>query len=85
MKNKAPLYVDKTTGGDILQKKSDYYEKEAFLVLPIISDNRVIGVLNMTEKIGADIFEQDEHQMLLSIAGQLIGALENQRLTESFN
>jgi len=83
VKNKAPLYVDKTTGGDILQKKSDYYEKEAFLVLPIISDNRVIGVLNMTEKIGADIFEQDEHQMLLSIAGQLIGALENQRLTES--
>lgn len=83
VKNKAPLYVDKTTGADIVQKKSDYYKKEAFLVVPIISDNRVIGVLNMTEKIGADIFEQDEQKMLLSIAGQLIGALENRRLTES--
>jgi two-component system sensor histidine kinase KdpD len=37
----------------------------------------------MTEKVGADIFEQDEKKMLLSIAGQVIGTLENQRLTES--
>ncbi len=83
VKNKAPLYVDKTTGGDILQQNPDHYEKDAFLVVPIISNNRAIGVLNMTEKIGADIFKQDEQKMLLSIAGQLIGALENQRLTES--
>lgn len=83
VKNKAPLYVDKTTGNDILQKNPDHYEKDAFLIVPIISNNRVIGVLNMTEKIGTDIFKQDEQKMLLSIAGQLIGALENQRLTES--
>jgi len=83
VKNKAPLYVDKTTGSEILQNKSDRYEKTAFIVVPIISNNRVIGVLNVTEKVGSDIFEQNERKMLLSIAGQVIGALENQRLTES--
>jgi two-component system sensor histidine kinase KdpD len=83
VKNKAPLYVDERTESDILHNKCDHYEKNAFLVVPIISNNRVIGVLNMTEKIRADIFEQDERKMLLSIAGQFIGALENQRLTES--
>jgi K+-sensing histidine kinase KdpD len=83
VKNKAPLYVDKTTGGDILQNRPGHYEKTAFLVVPIMSNSRVIGVLNMTEKVGADIFEQNERKMLLGIAGQIIGALENRRLTES--
>lgn len=83
VKNKAPLYLDKTTGSGNLQKRSDHYKKDAFIVVPIISKNKVIGVLNVTEKIGVDIFEKDEQEMLLNIAGQVISALEHQRLAES--
>ena len=83
MKNKAPLFVDKVTGGGNFETWFNHYEKHAFLVVPIISKNKVIGVLNVTEKIGADRFDKDEQEMLLRIAGQVIGALENQRLVES--
>ncbi len=83
VKNKTPLYVDKTTGSADLQNKFDQYEKNAFLIAPIIRNDKVIGILNVTEKIGEDIFNKEEQKMLLSIAGQLISALENQRLTES--
>jgi len=83
VRNKAPFYTDRTTESKNLQKRFDHYEKDAFLVVPIISNNKVIGVLNVTEKIGADIFEKEEQEMLLRVAGQVISALENQRLIES--
>ena len=83
MKNKAPLYVDKTTGTNILRTNIDRYGKNAFLIVPIISHNKAIGVLNVTEKMGGDSFDKKEQKMLLNIAGLVISAIDNQRLAES--
>jgi two-component system sensor histidine kinase KdpD len=83
VKNKAPLYVDKNTDREGLRNGSRSYEKSAFLLAPVISNNKVIGVLNVTDKIGDDLFDKVEQEILLEVAGQVIGAVENQRLAES--
>ncbi len=83
VKNKAPLYVDKNTDREGLRSGSPSYEKSAFLLAPVISNNKVIAVLNVTDKIGEDLFDKVEQEMLLEVAGQVIIALENQRLAES--
>jgi K+-sensing histidine kinase KdpD len=83
VRNKAPLYVDKATGHESYRKKLDHYEKTAFLVAPIVSDDKVIGVLNVTDKIGEDVFVKWEQEIFLRIAGHVISALETQRLTKS--
>ena len=81
--NKAPLYVDKTAGDGTFCNEFDHYEKAAFLVLPIISNDKVIGVLCLTDKVGTDVFAKEEQEILFKIAGHLISTIENQRLTES--
>ncbi|MCP4717631.1 MAG: hypothetical protein GY868_21115, partial [Deltaproteobacteria bacterium] len=45
----------------------------------------VIGVVSVTEKVGSDFFAQDEREMLLLVVGQVISALENNRLAEALN
>ncbi len=83
VKNRTSLYVDSINGNDNFRKRYDHYEGTAFLLVPIIGHEKVIGVLNVTDKIGEDVFSKEEQGVLLDIAGQVISALENQRLTES--
>ncbi|MFH1351516.1 MAG: ATP-binding protein [Pseudomonadota bacterium] len=81
--NRAPLYIEDISKSDIFLKKFDRYRGCAFLLAPIIGPNKVIGVISVTDKIGIDLFSKEEEKALLNIAGQVISALENQRLTES--
>lgn len=81
VKHRALLYLDNIAKSGIFEKRFDHYEGGAFLLVPIISNQRVIGVLSVTDKIGEDVFPEEEQQALLKIAGQVISALENQRLT----
>lgn len=83
VQNKTPLKVDDVESSGIFKKKSGRYQGAAFLLVPIIGNDKVIGVLNVTDKIGEDIFSAEEQQALLNISGLVISALENQRLTES--
>lgn len=83
VKNRASLYIDNISNNAMFQKRFDHYEGDAFLLVPIIGNEKVIGVLNVTDKIGEDLFSKGEQKALLDIAGQVISALENQRLTES--
>jgi two-component system sensor histidine kinase KdpD len=83
VKNKTPLYVDSKTGHEIFGKKVEAYEKSAFLVVPVMANDKVMGVLNVTDKIGEDLFEKGEQEILLEVAGTVIGALETQRLSQS--
>ncbi len=83
LRNKKLLYVDqKTEHGDFVAKTHDY-EKSAFLVAPIISNDKVVGVLSITEKVGKDKFDKLEQEILLEVTGQVISAIENERLTQS--
>ncbi|MCF8069999.1 MAG: GAF domain-containing protein [Desulfobacterales bacterium] len=83
VKNKKILSVDPKSDGDVFGNKFKHYAKDAFLVAPILSNNRVIGVINVTEKSGQDRFSRTEQESLLYIAGQVISDLENHRLAES--
>ena len=83
VKNKATLYIENISKNTVFQKRFDHYEGDALLVVPIIDKKKVICVLSVTDKIGKDIFSKDEQEALLKITGQIISALENQRLTES--
>ncbi|MCB9494374.1 MAG: GAF domain-containing sensor histidine kinase [Desulfobacteraceae bacterium] len=81
-KNKIPLYVNnsKNFEGECLKK--DNYSKSAFLIIPIIRRNEVIGVINLTEKKGQDCFSDEERGILLDLAGIIIGQIEALRLAE---
>jgi len=76
------LYVDDRNSTNRFQKRYDHYRKSAFLLVPVISQGQVIGVLSVTEKIDKDRFTEEEQEILLKVAGQVIGALEAQRLAD---
>lgn len=80
IKHRAPLYVDNIANSDIFQKRFDHYKGDAFFLVPLIGNKKVIGVLSVTDKMGEDIFSREEQKALLNIVGQLISAFENQRL-----
>ncbi|MBW2367012.1 MAG: GAF domain-containing protein [Deltaproteobacteria bacterium] len=82
-KHKKTLYMDRNTQDPELAMRFPHYKKEAFLVAPIIVDNKIVGVINVTDKMGEDRFDSQEQRLLISFAGQIIGALENHRLTAS--
>ncbi len=76
------LYVDEASGAERFRIQEGRYQKCAFLLVPVINQGRVIGVLSVTEKIEKDEFTQGEQELLLKVAGQIISALEAQRLAE---
>jgi two-component system sensor histidine kinase KdpD len=77
-----PLYVDGSTGPARFQRRSGRYRKNAFLLVPVINQGKVIGVISVTEKIDRDRFSRGEREILLKVAGQVISALEAQRLAD---
>lgn len=83
VKNRSPLRVDDIGECKIFHKKFDNYKGAAFLLAPVMADDRVIGVLSVTDKTGKGLFSREEQSALLDIAGHVIGAVETQRLTES--
>ena len=83
VKNKKPFYSKDDSCADLFQKRYDHYKKDAFLVTPIMFNDKVLGVLSVTDRVNSDGFTHDEQEVLLTIAGNVIGALENNRLAES--
>jgi two-component system sensor histidine kinase KdpD len=83
LKRKKPLYVDRNTSQENFIGRAHEYEKAAFLVAPIVSNNKAVGVLSVTEKMGEDVFDKVEQEILVDVTGQVISALENERLTQS--
>jgi two-component system sensor histidine kinase KdpD len=83
VRNKRILYVGPGADSVPFKKRYDHYKKEAFLLAPIVTNNKVIGVLNITDKKDADAFSTDEQELFLTNAGYVISTIENQRLIES--
>jgi K+-sensing histidine kinase KdpD len=82
-KNKKVLYVDKQEKDARFDKRFDHYKGSSFLVAPIISNDKAIGIISITDKIGEDMFSEKEQNFFLDITGQTISMIENQRLLMS--
>jgi len=81
--HKKMLSITKAPEQHAFAKRFDHYRKDAFLLTPVLSQNRVIGIISVTEKIGTDRFTSADQQILLNLAGHVISALENHRLAEA--
>ncbi|WP_028315720.1 GAF domain-containing sensor histidine kinase [Desulfatibacillum aliphaticivorans] len=80
--NKKPLYVDCALDCQFPQK-FDHYKKNAYFSVPLMAGKKVMGVLNLTDKVVLDLLSPKEQEFVLNIAGHFIMAIENQRLTQS--
>ncbi|GIW50730.1 MAG: hypothetical protein KatS3mg081_0085 [Gemmatimonadales bacterium] len=63
------------------------YRGAAFLSVPIIypapgAPPRAVGVLNLTDRVGPDVFGPNDRKLVAAIANQVGAALENARLVE---
>lgn len=83
VKHKKPLHVEDIRNSGQFSERFDHYQGSAFLVAPLIGNGQVMGVISVTDKLGLDEFSQDEKSTIIQVAGQIITAIENQRLTES--
>ena len=82
VQNRRHLYVDSIDKNDQFQKRFHHYEGAAFLLAPIISGKKVIGIISITDKIGEDSFTIEERKVFLDITSQIISLIENQKLIE---
>jgi len=83
VKNKKALSINPEKISDELPIKIGRYQKNSYFLAPVFSGNKVIGVINLTEKKGQDCFSKTEQELVLSISGNVISALENFRLAET--
>jgi phosphoserine phosphatase RsbU/P len=65
-----------------------HYRGAAFVSVPILypqpgSEPRAIGVLSVTDRMGADAFTGGDRRLLAAVASQVAASIENQRLIES--
>ncbi len=83
VRNKRTLYMGPGGEETAFHKRFTHYKKEAFLLAPIMSRGKVIGVLSITDKKGEDTFSAEEQELLLTIASSVISTIESQRQGES--
>ena len=57
-----------------------HYESNSFMCVPLKDKEEVIGVLNVTDKIGAEHFSQNDVHILLEMATQISMAVKNANL-----
>jgi two-component system sensor histidine kinase KdpD len=80
VRNKKPLYVESSRQPACGAQRYSHYRGEAFYCVPLLDHGRVLGVINVTEKIGSDAFSTQDRDILFHITSQIIIALENHRL-----
>ncbi len=84
--NRSPVLVENIdTDERFSQKKRDHYKTKAFISCPIISKERVLGVININDKRDGTPFTKDELDLLTTIAYQAAIAIENAFLMEQLN
>lgn len=85
-KNRHPVLVeDIDTDERFSQKKRDHYKTKAFISCPIISREKVLGVININDKKDGTPFTRDELDLLSTVAYQAAIAIENAFLMEQLS
>lgn len=60
----------------ILQKNREHYKTRSFLSVPLKIGDRILGVLNFSDKASGDVFTEDDLQLLQSFAHHAVVVLE---------
>jgi len=58
------------------------YKTVTFIAVPLIVNDKVIGVISITEKLSDDIYNESDLQLLQIFANQVVIAIENAKLYE---
>ncbi|MGQ9569549.1 MAG: GAF domain-containing sensor histidine kinase, partial [Thermodesulfovibrionales bacterium] len=76
--NRIPVLVeDIDQDGRFKKKKRDRYKTKSFISCPMISRDRVLGVININDKKDGTSFTEDEFNLLRVISDQAAIAIEN--------
>lgn len=76
--SRSPVVVEDIEKDERFKKgKRDRYKTRSFISCPIVSKNRLLGVLNINDKKDAKPFSDDEFALLKIIANQAAVAFEN--------
>jgi len=83
LENRSPLVVkDLETDERVLQEKRPRYKTKSFISLPLKLDDRIIGVLNVADKITGEVFSEYDLRLLSSIAAYASVAIERSEYYE---
>ncbi len=88
LKEQLPVVIEDTATAELTQAERDVAKirgLRSILFLPLLSDNKVIGVLILGSVNELRPFHQDEIELYLGFAGQAAKTIENARLYESLN
>ncbi len=62
----------------IRQKNRQHYKTHSFVSVPLKIDERIIGVLNLSDKISGEVFNEDDLSLIQSFATQAAIVMERQ-------
>jgi len=80
---KKPLLVkDITHDNRFHGRKRRDYKTKSFVSVPLMTEGRVLGVINIIDKESGECFYETDVNLLCTIAGQVSVALENTKLYE---
>jgi GAF domain-containing protein len=80
-KNSQPvLVVDIDDEASFKKLRRDHYKTKSFIACPIISKNKLLGVLNINDKKDGSPFNEDEYELARTIANQAAISLEKASL-----
>lgn len=84
VKDKNPILV-RDIENDIRFSRSERpgYKTKSFVSAPLVLEKRILGVINVIDKISGESFCETDVNLLCTIAGQVSIALENARLYEA--
>ncbi len=78
-----PVVVTDVTGVGIDRAPAEWnYKTSSFISYPIIIDERRIGVLNFTDKVGGAAFGRDDLELIHALAPQIAVAIDRNVLRE---
>lgn len=76
--NRYPMLVEDVDKDDRFHgKKRDHYKTRSFISCPVVSREKLLGVLNINDKKDGTSFTADEFELLTTIANHAAIALEN--------
>jgi len=78
----ALLVTDIETDDRFPETKEAKYKTKSFIAVPLVINDRVIGMISITEKYNYEIYNASDLQLLQIFANQAVIAIENARLYE---